>query len=82
MKHAIKLSTVILASIFTVVACEKEKNAPEYKAGETITITATLPSVPAAKPASKVDFTQGDGSIDLAWSESDKLTIINEDTDE
>ena len=82
MKHAIKLSTVILASILTVVACEKEKNAPEYKAGETITITATLPSVPAAKPASKVDFTQGDGSIDLAWSESDKLTIINEDTDE
>lgn len=82
MKHAIKLSSLILASIFAVVACEKENNTAEYKAGETISITATLPSVPAANPASKVDFTQGDGSIDLAWSESDKLTIINEDTDE
>lgn len=82
MKHAIKLSTVILASIFAVVACEKEKNAPEYKAGETITITATLPTVAAADPASKVDFSQGTDKVDLAWSESDKLTIINEDTDE
>ena len=82
MKHAIKLSTVSLASIFAVVACEKEKNAPDYKAGETITITATLPSVEAADPASKVDFSQGTDKVDLAWSESDKLTIINEDTDE
>lgn len=82
MKHAIKLSTVILASIFTVVACEKEKNAPEYKAGETITITVTLPTVAAADPASKVDFSQETDKVDLAWSESDKLTIINEDTDE
>ncbi len=83
MKHAIKLSTVILASIFAVVACEKEK-APEadYQPGETITITATLPSVPATDPATKVDFTQGTNKVDLAWSTSDKLTIIGEDTDE
>ena len=82
MKHAIKISTVILASIFVVVACEKEQKAPVYNPGETITITATLPTVPPANPASKVDFTQGTDKIDLAWSDSDKLTIINEDTDE
>ena len=83
MKHAIKLSTVILASIFAVVACEKEK-APEaeYQPGETITITATLPSVPATDPATKVDFTQETNKVDLAWSASDALTIIGEDTDE
>lgn len=82
MKHAIKLSTVILASIFTVVACEKEKNAPEYKAGETITITATLPTVAAADPASKVDFSQGTDKVELAWSTVDKLTIIDEATND
>ena len=83
MKHAIKLSTVILASIFAVVACEKEK-APEaeYQPGETITITATLPSVPATDPATKVDFTQGTNKVDLAWSTGDALTIIGEDTSE
>lgn len=83
MKHAIKLSTVILASIFAVVACEKEQ-APEaeYQPGETITITATLPSVPATDPATKVDFTQGTNKVDLAWSTGDALTIIGEDTSE
>ena len=83
MKYAIKLSTVILASIFAVVACEKEQ-APhvEGKTGETITITATTPSVPASDPVTKLDFTQGTNKVDLAWSASDKLTIIGEDTNE
>ena len=83
MKHAINLSTIILASIFAVVACEKE-NAPkpEYQTGETVTITATLPSVPATDPATKVDFTQGTNKVDLAWSTGDALTIIGEDTSE
>ena len=83
MKHAIKLSSLILASIFAVVACEKEQ-APqnEYKPGETVTITATLPSVPATDPATKVDFTQGTNKVDLAWSTGDALTIIGEDTSE
>lgn len=80
MKHAIKSLFIVLASVSVVAACTKENVGPTYKAGETITITATLPTVPPANPASKVDFTQEDGSISLAWSESDRITIIDEAT--
>ena len=82
MKHAFKYIASALASVLVVAACEKENKAPVYQPGELITITATLPTVPSANPASKVDFTQGSGAVDLAWSDSDRLTIIDEDTDE
>ncbi len=79
MKKTIKYIPFIVASIFAFAACTAETiDKPVYKAGEQIKISATLPTLEDAPASVKVDFAQGTNKVDLSWSTSDQLTIIDE----
>ncbi|MBR4823030.1 MAG: hypothetical protein IKZ71_07745 [Bacteroidales bacterium] len=79
MKKTIKYIPFIAASIFAFAACTAETiDKPVYKAGEQIKISATLPTLEDAPASVKVDFAQGTNKVDLSWSTSDQLTIIDE----
>ncbi len=79
MKKTIKYIPFIVASIFAFAACTAETiDKPVYKAGEQIKISATLPTLEDAPASVKVDFAQGTNKVDLSWSASDQLTIIDE----
>ena len=79
MKKTIKYIPFIVASIFAFAACTAETiDKPVYKAGEQIKISATLPTLDDAPASVKVDFAQGTNKVDLSWSNSDQLTIIDE----
>lgn len=79
MKKTIKYIPFIAASIFAFAACTAETiDKPVYKAGEQIKISATLPTLDDAPASVKVDFAQGTNKVDLSWSNSDQLTIIDE----
>ena len=79
MKKTIKYIPFIAASIFAFAACTAETiDKPVYKAGEQIKISATLPTLDDAPASVKVDFAQGTNKVDLSWSTSDQLTIIDE----
>ena len=79
MKKTIKYIPFIVASIFAFAACTAETiDKPVYKAGEQIKISATLPTLEDAPASVKVDFEQGTNKVDLSWSTSDQLTIIDE----
>ena len=79
MKKTIKYIPFIVASIFAFAACTAETiDKSVYKAGEQIKISATLPTLEDAPASVKVDFEQGTNKVDLSWSTSDQLTIIDE----
>ena len=79
MKKTIKYIPFIVASIFAFAACTAETiDKPNYKEGEQIKISATLPTLEDAPASVKVDFAQGTNKVDLSWSNSDQLTIIDE----
>ena len=79
MKKTIKYIPFIAASIFAFAACTAETiDKPGHKEGDQIKISATLPTIDDAPASVKVDFEQGTNKVDLSWSNSDQLTIIDE----